>query len=294
MTAQPGILNPPALYHIHVEYRFDRFDDLAGLKHIIRAEQESAELRSRQVLFGFSEKLWSALSSSRVPKAYSSFAEIRGEHSVAPATQGDLWTWIHGDSHSLNLDTALNLHDTLKGIGAARTLEVTGFVRHENRDFTGFIDGTENPVGDDAEQAALVSSGNGSSFALTQKWIHKLKEFNRLQVSEQEQVIGRTKQDSIELEGDAMAPDSHVSRTDAEVDGVKQKILRRSVPHGNLDHRGLHFVAFACEIARFQIQLERMLGVSDDRVHDRLIEYSTPVSGSYWYVPTVEDLHNLI
>ncbi len=293
MTAQPGILAPPSLYHFHVEYSFADFSDLNELKHVIRSEQESAAFRSRQVLFGFSDTLWNALSTATMPVTYTAFEEIHGQDFIVPATQGDLWIWIHGDSHPMNLDTALSLNRTLREIGAHRTLEVFGFVRHENRDFTGFIDGTENPEGEAAVEAALIPDGAGSSFALTQKWIHNLPKFNALDTAEQERVIGRTKQDSIELQGDAMPDDSHVSRTDAEVDGIKQKILRRSVPHGDFENRGLHFVAFACNLSRIQVQLERMFGVTDDAVHDRLTEYSTPVSGSYWYVPTIETLHDL-
>ncbi len=293
MTAQPGILTPPSLYHFHVEYSFDDFDHLDQLKHAIRSEQESAALRTRQVLFGFSGKLWNAISSDQVPPDYQSFEEIRGISHTAPATQGDLWIWVHGDSHPMNLDTALSLNRTLREIGAHRNLEVLGFVRHENRDFTGFIDGTENPQGEAAKEAALIVDGDGSSFALTQKWIHDLPKFNSLEVSQQEGVIGRTKQDSVELQGDAMPDDSHVSRTDAIVAGVKQKILRRSVPHGDFENRGLHFVAFACDIGRIQVQLERMFGASDDGLRDQLTEYSSPVSGSYWYVPTIEKLHSL-
>lgn len=293
MTVQPGILTEPLSYHFHVEYSFTDFNNLEELKRIIRSEQESATLRNRQVLFGFSGSLWNAISSTKVLQAYRPFEAIHTKTGSAPTTQGDLWAWVQGDSHPLNLDTALSLNRTLRSIGAHRNLAVFGFVRHENRDFTGFVDGTENPQRDAAADAALIENGNGSSFALTQNWIHDLMRFNALNTAEQEQVIGRTKQDSIELQGGAMPSNSHVSRTDATVNGVKQKILRRSVPHGDFDNRGLHFVAFACDLGRFQVQLDRMFGASDDAIYDRLIDFSTPVSGSFWYVPTVEALHDL-
>ncbi len=287
MTAQPGILPSQSPYHFHVEYSIDDFSDIDELKRVVRSEQASAELRTRQVLFGFSDTLWNAMSSDRVPSSYRKFNEICGRLTSAPATQGDLWIWIHGDSHPMNLDAALSLNRTVQRLGARRNLDLLGYMRHENRDFTGFIDGTENPEGDDAIDAALIPGGNGSSFALTQKWVHNLPKFKTLATAAQERVIGRTKRDSIELQGDAMPEDSHVSRTDAVVEGIKQKILRRSVPHGDIDNRGLHFVSFACDLMRIQIQLERMFGATDDRIQDRLIEYSTPVTGSYQLVCTV-------
>ncbi len=132
--------------------------------------------------------------------------------------------------------------------------------------------------------------GAGGSFVLTQRWATDLEAFNALPVAKQEAVIGRTKADSIELEGEAMPHDSHVSRTDVTVDGVALRIFRRSVPYGDLNEHGLYFVAFACEQRRHQIQLEHMLGVSGDGLHDRLIEFSTPKTGSYFFAPGIEAL----
>jgi len=293
MNAQPGILNSPAPYHIHLEYSFSNLDELDALRRIVQSEQASSAMRTRSELFGFSAKLWNALSTERAPSQYQPFRQIEGNAGKAPTTQGDLWVWFQGNSHSWNLDAASNLHGQLTACHAKRTLEVFGYVRHENRDFTGFIDGTENPKKDEAEQAALIPNGGGSSFAFTQNWIHDLEKFNSIDREQQEKVIGRTKADSIELDGDNMPVDSHVSRTDAQVDGIKQKIVRRSVPHGSIDAKGLHFVAFACDLGRITVQLERMYGASEDGLHDQLIHYSTPMTGSYWYVPSSGSLFNL-
>ena len=90
-----------------------------------------------------------------------------------------------------------------------------------------------------------------------------------------------------------MPPDSHVSRTDVKVDGVAMKILRHSSPYGSAAEHGLYFVAFACEQRRFQIQLDRMFGVSGDGLHDQLVEYSHAVTGSYWFAPSAEELERL-
>ena len=293
MNSQPGILNSPAPYHIHLEYSFSKFDDLDALKRIVQSEQDSSTLRSRSELFGFSDKLWNELSVQCTPSRYRPFRQISASAGTVPATQGDLWVWFQGDSHGWNLDAALNLDAQLTPCGATKTLEVFGFVRYENRDFTGFIDGTENPTDDEAKTAALIPNAGGSSFAFTQNWIHDLQKFNTLDQRQQERVIGRTKADSIELDASSMPVDSHVSRTDAVVDGVKQKIVRRSVPHGTIDIKGLHFVAFTCDLDRIDIQLQRMFGSSGDGLHDQLVNYSTPVSGSYWYVPSSRSLRDL-
>ena len=293
LSAQPGILTETVPYHMHVEYSAVSLEEVGHLRRLIQSELKSDEIRQRHVLFGFGRELWNALSPTGVPRSYRPFEQILSHRAVVPSTQGDLWVWFQGDSHAWNLDSACNLDQILQELGFKQKLEVMGFTRFENRDYTGFIDGTENPVDEAAVAAALIEGSGGASFGFTQNWIHNLDAFDQLSLTEQEEVIGRTKADSVELDDDVMPETSHVSRTDATVDGVKQKIVRRSVPHGNLKERGLHFVAFSCDINRIQVQMERMYGVSDDGLHDRLTEFSTPVSGSYWYVPSASQLNQL-
>ena len=93
-----------------------------------------------------------------------------------------------------------------------------------------------------------------------------------------------------ELEGDAMPAESHVSRTDVKIDGVAQKIYRCSFPYGDTATKGLYFLSFACDLARFDVQLQRMYGVSGDGLKDRITEFSAAVTGSYWYAPSETDL----
>lgn len=121
-----------------------------------------------------------------------------------------------------------------------------------------------------------------------------MAEFNTLSEEEQERVIGRTKPDSIELTGDAMPADSHVSRTDVKQDSVALKIYRRSFPFGGANEHGLYFLAFSCDPLRFDIMLKRMYGTAGDGLKDRLTEYSEAVTGSYWFEPSFEDLNNAL
>ncbi len=126
---------------------------------------------------------------------------------------------------------------------------------------------------------------------MTQQWLHDLPRFHALPVREQEQVVGRTRADSIELED---APQSaHVRRTDIKIDGESLKIYRRSAPWGGLRQNGLYFLAFSRELMRFALQLDRMFGLAEDGILDRLTEFSTPITGSYWYAPPDETLLQL-
>ena len=292
-NAQPGIFVPIAPYHVHLEYSFAQLPDKYRIGALIRKIRSSVQQSGVQVLFGFSERTWSNVSSDNSPEGLRPFQAIEGTHGIAPSTQADIWVWIQGESHDANFDAEMMVNSEFEVLGASCKLEVTGFARHENRDFTGFIDGTENPENQDAEDAVLIPNQCGGTFAFTQQWQHDLKKFHSLPQSGQESVIGRTKPDSIELEGHVMPEDSHVSRTDAEVEGVKMKILRRSVPYGTLNARGLHFVAFACSLNRIQVQLDRMFGASGDGLHDRLVDFSRPLSGSFWFVPSKQKIVEL-
>ena len=114
-----------------------------------------------------------------------------------------------------------------------------------------------------------------------------LTDFLALPEPEQERIIGRTKADSVELDEATMPADSHVSRTVIEVDGEELAIYRRSTPFGTTAEHGLHFVAFSAEPSRFDLMLRSMAGI-DDGVPDRITAFSTPVTGAYWFVPSVE------
>ncbi len=211
---------------------------------------------------------------------------------MAPSTQRDMLVWIQGPARDCVFDAAMAVSHAL-GSTASSALEISGFVYHDSRDLTGFIDGSANPEGDEIQENALVPDGqpgSGGAHMLTQKWVHDLDAFKALPVADQERVIGRTKEDSIELEGDAMPATSHVSRTDVKVDGESQRLYRRSFPYGSVTENGLYFLAFACDPARFDIQLRRMFGVSGDGLRDGLIDFSSAVSGSYWFAPSVDDL----
>lgn len=223
---------------------------------------------------------------------FQEFSEINSPHGKkAKATQGELLFWIHSEDASLTFEQALHIQQSLAKI-AETQLDISGFQYRDNRDLIGFVDGTANPKEDARQLAALIPEGQpgaGGAYVLSQKWCHDLKGFNKMPVPEQEAVVGRTKVEDVELEGDAMPANSHVSRTD--VSGMK--IYRRSSPFGNASEHGLYFLAFACEQQRFATQLQRMYGIPDG-VTDRLIDYSDAVTGAYWFAPSQTDLEQLL
>jgi porphyrinogen peroxidase len=125
------------------------------------------------------------------------------------------------------------------------------------------------------------------------RWVHDLDAFNHLEVDEQERVIGRTKQDSRELVGTAKPPTAHIARVEMSVGASEVEIFRRSVPYGTVTEHGLYFVAFSADPTRYDRMLARMFGTADDGVRDRLTDFSRPVSGAYYFAPSLNALREL-
>jgi putative iron-dependent peroxidase len=79
-----------------------------------------------------------------------------------------------------------------------------------------------------------------------------------------------------------------------EEDGEELEIYRRSTPYGRVGELGLYFVAFSADRARFDKMLARMFGTSGDGLHDHLTDFSRPVSGSYYFAPSLDALDGLL
>src|SRR5262249_38242437 len=101
--------------------------------------------------------------------------------------------------------------------------------------------------------------------------------------SEQERVIGRTKPDSIEL--DDRPTTSHAARTDQDEFG---KIFRRNTAYGTESHHGTMFVGFSATQRPLDAMLRGMAGEGGER--DALTRFATPLTGSYYVVPSFDDL----
>jgi putative iron-dependent peroxidase len=208
-----------------------------------------------------------------------------------PATQHDLWLWVAGHAYDKVFDVTKEAVQALASL-AVLALEVAGWTYRENRDLTGFIDGTENPSLSVAPEVTLIpdgSTGGGGSVVLVQKWTHDAAAFEALPIPEQEKVIGRTKETSVELAEEVSGPESHVSRTTIEEHGVEQHIFRRNTPFGTATEHGTMFIGFSSDQRRLARMLARMAG-AEDGIRDALTKYTTAVSGAYYFVPSVEAL----
>jgi putative iron-dependent peroxidase len=130
--------------------------------------------------------------------------------------------------------------------------------------------------------------GAGGTVLLLQKWAHDAARWESLDVAAQERVIGRRKPDSVEL--DPKSSDSHVARTDQDKFG---HIFRRNMPYGTVTNHGTVFVGFSAEQQRLAKMLDSMAGVTDG-IRDALTKYTTPVTGAYYFIPSVEAIRGFV
>jgi putative iron-dependent peroxidase len=206
-----------------------------------------------------------------------------------PSTQHDALVWLSGSAYDVVFDMARSV---IRDLSVLTNLgqETSSWAYRHDRDLTGFIDGSENPTLLDAPIAALLPEGlpgAAGTILLLQKWKHKTAEWDALPINQQERIMGRTKLDSIEL--DNKASDSHVARTDQDKFG---SIFRRNMPYGNVDDHGTVFVGFSAEQKRLSTMLDSMAGTVDG-VRDALTRFTQPLTGSYYFVPSVESLRRL-
>jgi putative iron-dependent peroxidase len=242
-------------------------------------------------VIGFRPELWNGLVPNDMPAGVEGFnKEIQGvEGFVMPATQHDALVWMSGSAYDVIFDMARGVVRDLAGL-ASVCEETSSWPYRHDRDLTGFTDGSENPTLLDAPADALIEEGRpgaAGSVLLLQKWKHKVTEWEALPVKEQELVIGRTKLDSVELENKPAY--SHVARTDQDEFG---NIFRRNMPYGGVENHGTMFVGLSAEQARLAKMLESMAGLVNG-TRDALTKYTVPLTGSYYFVPSVESLRRL-
>jgi putative iron-dependent peroxidase len=175
--------------------------------------------------------------------------------------------------------------------GAARVVdEVHGFRSFDDRDLLGFVDGTENPEGAEASAAVLIGGEDagfaGGSYVVVQKYLHDLTSWNALSVEQQEAAVGRTKLNDVELPD--QAANSHIVLNQIEdEDGNERPILRFNMPFGRVGARefGTYFIGYAAAPDVIEQMLSNMFVGNPPGTTDRLLDFSTAVTGALFFVP---------
>lgn len=287
VSAQPGILEsvPPVARYV----LFNPADGGVDAAAIRQALTRLAPLvNGSDVVVGVGPSLAQALGAD-IP-GLREFPDLSGPGVKVPSTPGTLWCWLRGSDLGDLLHVTRKVQKALAPAFVVR--DVMDAFRHawrdggHGRDLTGFEDGTENPVGDEAEAAAfargLGEDVDGSSYVAVQQWVHDLDAFEALGDEQRNHHIGRRLSDNEELED---APQTaHVKRTAQESFDLEAFVLRRSMPWMMSMQAGLMFVAFGMSFDAFEAQMRRMAG-QDDGIVDAIFKISKPVTGAYFWCP---------
>lgn len=262
--------------------------DLSGLRRSVGFRVPEGELTC---VVGLGSELWDRLWGPPRPAGLHPFHEIRGARHAAVSTPGDLL--VHIRAHRLDLCFELAQRVTDRLAGAARVVdEVHGFRSFDDRDLLGFVDGTENPEGAAAQTAAIVGDEDaafaGGSYVVVQKYVHDLAAWNALPVEDQERAVGRTKLEDLELPDDAKPTNSHVAlNTIVDGGGKQQQILRYNMPFGRVGagEFGTYFIGYTARPEVIEQMLTNMFIGKPPGNHDRILDFSTAVTGSLFFTP---------
>jgi putative iron-dependent peroxidase len=126
-----------------------------------------------------------------------------------------------------------------------------------------------------------------------QKYVHQLDEWDALPVEEQELVIGRTKLSDLELPDESKPANSHVAlNTIVNEAGEQRQIVRFNMPFGNVGSRefGTYFIGYARTPEVIEEMLHNMFIGKPPGNYDRILDFSTAITGNLFFVPTSDFL----
>ncbi len=276
----------------------DFCNNFSGLIRSIR--NRFPELEASCVM-GFGANAWSNLFPNQPkPKELSTFKEIKGNSYTAVSTPGDLFFHIRALKVSACYELASIISQKLQNI-VNPVDEVHGFRYFDGRAIIGFVDGTENPEYEDERSSYAVIGDEdpqfaGGSYAFVQKYIHDMEAWEKQPLVEQEKVIGRHKFNDVELTDDEKEPGSHNVVTNIQDEnGEDLKIVRANMPFSNpsKNEYGTYFIGYARYFSTTRRMLENMFAGTPEGHTDKLLKFSTAVTGTLFFIPSPAFLDNL-
>jgi putative iron-dependent peroxidase len=288
VTVRPGQASDTAVR--------DLCGDLGALLRAVGHRDLEAALTC---VMGFGDQMWGRLAGPERPAGLHPFREILAEGRHAVATQADLLFHIRADRMDLCFELATHITNRL-GDTVSTVDEVHGFRYFDDRDLIGFVDGTENPDGQDAVESTVIGDEDpayaGGSYVIVQKYLHDMAKWNALPTEVQEGMIGRTKLDDIELDDSVKPTFAHNALTTiVDEDGEEIDIVRDNMPFGNTakGEYGTYFIGYARSSGTIELMLTNMFVGQPPGNYDRLLDVSTAITGSLFFVPSMPLLESL-
>ncbi|MGA7341988.1 MAG: Dyp-type peroxidase [Terracidiphilus sp.] len=266
--------------------------DLAGLVRAVEFRDIEAGLTC---VVGFGSDAWDKLFGNPRPAELHPFREIRSGGRHAVSTPGDVLFHVRARRMDICFELVMQIMERLGGAVSAVD-EVHGFRYFDDRDVIGFVDGTENPRGDAALEAALVGDEDaffaGGSYIIVQKYLHDMKAWNALSTEAQERIIGRRKLSDVELDDAEKPTSAHNALTVIEENGKEVKILRDNMPFGRPGYGefGTFFIGYSRTPRITETMLENMFVGRPPGNYDRLLDFSRAVTGNLFFAPAASFL----
>ncbi|WP_353163921.1 Dyp-type peroxidase [Acinetobacter guillouiae] len=304
MTAQSVILPLPSnharfivlnLKNLSIDGLKQQLNALLSTRDRLITQHPDAEIKTS---IAFGPELWAKLYHT-TPEGFKQLEPIQGAFKM-PVVPADVLIHIASARTDICFALSQSFFDGIQN--QVEVLDERVCFRYlDGRDLTGFIDGTENPqFPDDRAETALLGEDSGifedGSFIFAQRYVHELEKWKRLKVDAQENVIGRSKLESIEMDDEHKPENAHIARVVIEDnEGEELEILRHSLPYGDgQGEQGLFFIAYTKDLTRIDRMLVNMFGTQGDGIHDRLLHFVTPMDGAYFFAPNEEVLEEIL
>jgi len=274
----------------------DVLGDLAALQRSVgfRAPDDSLAC-----VAGVGSRAWDRLFAGPRPAELHPFRELAGSRHRAVATDGDLVFHVRAEQMGLCFEFATHVMERLAGAVTVCD-EVHGFRYFDDRDLLGFVDGTENPTGQAAVAAVIAGARDagfaGGSYLIVQKYVHDMAAWNALTTEDQEKAIGRSKLSDIEMPDDVKPANSHVAlNTIEDPDGTERQILRANMPFGEVGRGefGTYYIGYAATPSVTEQMLVNMFIGNPPGNTDRILDFSTAVTGCLFFAPSADFLDDL-
>ena len=247
---------------------------------------------------GIGSRGWKRIMRADPPKELHPFKEYKGDKHTAIATPGDLIFHIRANERDLCFELERQIMHNLRGSVDVAD-ETLGFRYFDARDLLGFVDGTANPVGPDLPASTLVGDEDptwaGGSYLVVQKYIHELVDWEDISTEEQETIIGRKKADNVELPDATEGQKSHKTLCTITDDEGEHDILRDNMPFGQpgVGEFGTYFIGYSRHLWVTEKMMERMYIGDPPGDYDRILDFSTPHTGSTFFIPPAAALEAL-
>src|SRR2546425_2909074 len=269
--------------------------DLAALVRSVGFREQEGTL---SCVVGFGSDAWDQLFGKPRPRELHKFREMRAGERHAVSTPGDMLFHIRAQRMDLCFELATQITARLGSVISPGD-EGHGFRYFDSRDLIGFVDGTENPKGKDANDSTLITDEDPSfaagSYVIIQKYLHDLAGWNALPTEKQEKVVGRTKLNDVELDNKVKPTYAHNALTKIVENGREVKILRDNMPFGNPGQKefGTYFIGYSRSPRTIEQMLQNMFVGKPPGNYDRLLDFSKAVTGNLFFVPSASFLEHI-